>query len=401
MPPATSATAPQGNTTASGETQGVRLRIHNEWVLIPAAWMEQHPGGSAILKLLDGKDATDAFFALHSEDAVKRMMNFPKVAVDKSDPSPSKIALAFRKFRADLEKDGYFQRSIPLDLLSYLVCVSLAVMGTYYSYSNPLFSIFLLGVCMQQSGWLGHDLAHGRGSWCYYAGRAISGVLTGFSPKWWSDKHNTHHCFPNFEGIDMDIANDPVFHLWIPAKDKDVFIRKYQHLYFLPVCCFIYVSWRIQSIQWLRAKRDWAETFYLVLGYIWLLCLPLHVSIGAILLGGFFVGVVVTATHQSEPLTSNEKEPEYDFCKHQFDSTRNADTTNNWIMHQFWGGMQYQLEHHLFPTMPRYYLASVAERTRKFAKENGLDYRMDGIVEILVRNLTTMKHFALSPAVSN
>ena len=58
---------------------------------------------------------------------------------------------------------------------------------------------------MQQTGWLGHDYVHGRGDGCWKMGRLLGGVVNGFSSEWWSDKHNTHHVFPNYMGIDTDI----------------------------------------------------------------------------------------------------------------------------------------------------------------------------------------------------
>lgn len=84
---------------------------------------------------------------------------------------------------------------------------------------------------------------------------------------------------------------------------------------------------------------------------------------------------------------------QYDFVVHQFLSTRNAYTSNP-VLNYLWGGMQFQLEHHLFPFMPKYNFAAVRPRVRAFAKQNGLDYREDGVWQILSRNFGTMKRFA-------
>ena len=52
-----------------------------------------------------------------------------------------------------------------------------------------------------------------------------------------------------------------------------------------------------------------------------------------------------------------------------------------------WGGMQYQLEHHLFPTIPRYKYRHLVPLVRKFAEENGIEYRATGQWEIIKDNV--------------
>ena len=59
---------------------------------------------------------------------------------------------------------------------------------------------------------------------------------------------------------------------------------------------------------------------------------------------------VVTVTHQSEEIFLGDTLRKYDFVEAQFRSTRNA-KCNNFFSHMLWGGMQWQLEHHIFPTV--------------------------------------------------
>jgi len=248
---------------------------------------------------------------------------------------------------------------------------------------------------MQQAGWLGHDHVHGRGEYCWWMGRFTGAFINGFSSWWWSTKHNTHHVYTNHVGIDSDIENDPVFHLFFPEQDQDVKYRRLQHIYFFPVASFLFVSWRIQSIQFAVAQRNYWELALMTVSYAWLCMLPISVVVCSILLSGFLVAVIVTASHQSEEMfsPSQYESDQYQFVRYQFGSTRDA-KAENFFMEWLWGGMQYQLEHHLFPTMPRYYYAALAPRIMQFAQENGLSYRWDSVVDILVRNLRTLKHYA-------
>ena len=71
-------------------------------------------------------------------------------------------------------------------------------------------------------------------------------------------------------GIDSDIHNEPFLHLWFPAKGSDVWYRKYQHLYYPIVYAFLYVSWRMQSLQFVAGTKNKVEMGLMALGYLWL-----------------------------------------------------------------------------------------------------------------------------------
>jgi fatty acid desaturase len=183
---------------------------------------------------------------------------------------------------------------------------------------SKLLAIVAIGLAMQQAGWIGHDYAHGRGSWMEWLCRTMTGSVNAFSRSWWSHKHNTHHVYTNNVGIDTDIANDPVFHLFFPSQDKDVWFRSYQHLYFVPAYSLLYLSWRSQSLQHAIATSQYLELMFMSINYIWLYTLGWPVAFGSVLLGGFLVASIVTATHQSESMlhNSNHSFVETHFLQH-------------------------------------------------------------------------------------
>lgn len=107
--------------------------------------------------------------------------------------------------------------------------------------------------------------------------------------------------------------------------------------------------------------------------------------------------LIVTPTHQSEEMFEDYQP---DWVQAQFWSTRNAVMTNpfsEWL----WGGMQYQLEHHLFPSMPRAKYPALSKRLKQFAKDNSIPggYRESGEFEILKLNWELYKHVAEADAV--
>jgi fatty acid desaturase len=298
--------------------------------------------------------------------------------------------MEFREFRAQLEKDGWFERDWKWDCFYVLSIVMLCSFGTFVSYHSKILGIVLIGLGMQQAGWIGHDYVHGRGKICFVLGRLVGGIFNAFSSGWWSNKHNTHHVHTNQMGVDMDIANDPILHLWLPEHSKEFPLRKYQHLYYHFVYVFLYASWRLQSLQWAVQTKDKLELFLMFVNYTWLFTLPLEVSIGSVLFGGWLVAEIVTATHQSEEILN---EISFDFVEDQFRTTRDV-ALDSAFMNWLWGGMQFQLEHHLFPTMPKYKYAAVVPLVKKFAKDNNIEYRVSSALEILRMNYETMKKFA-------
>ena len=374
----------------------LHLFINGQWYDL-TQWQTRHPGGPEILQHLHGQDATDAFYSLHSEEAIKRLSRLKpcsSVQVLSILPTiePTEVTLSFRQLRRKLTNDGFFNRSIGWELFYHFSVYFLCLLGIFchFYWGHNLLAILAIGFGMQQAGWIGHDYAHGRGTWMRWLCRTLTGTVNGFSPTWWSHKHNTHHVYTNNIGIDTDIANDPVFHLFFPSKDRDVWFRAYQHWYFVPVYSFLYLSWRWQSFQHAYRTSRYSELGFMLINYLCLYMVGWQIALGSILVGGFLVACIVTATHQSEEMLTPLNNS---FVETQFLTTCDA-RCDNFFMEWLWGGMQYQLEHHLFPTMPKYKYVQVRPMLQKWAKENGIDYRCESVWAIWRRNYLTMKHFA-------
>jgi fatty acid desaturase len=164
------------------------------------------------------------------------------------------------------------------------------------------------------------------------------------------------HCAANEQGADEDIATDPFLFAYAPDPSQDSPLRKIQHIIFPITFSFMFALWRYDSLKVTieavekNRKGAKAELYSLLAHYFVLFTVfPAVVWIPAVFMSGLVSALIVTPTHQSEEMFD---EYQSDWVTAQFQSTRNAVTTNpvsEWI----WGGMQYQLEHHLFPSMPR------------------------------------------------
>ena len=133
---------------------------------------------------------------------------------------------------------------------------------------------------------------------------------------------------------------------------------------------------------------NWNERLALSLGYMWLISLGPVVSIIGMLIGGFLVAIVVTSNHQTEDIIATDAP--YCFVTDNFSSTRGV-RCDNVVTEYLFGGMQYQLEHHLFPTMPRYNYPKLRPLIKDFSSENKLPFKVSGVQEILMMNYETIK----------
>jgi len=111
--------------------------------------------------------------------------------------------------KLQLERDGWWRRNPVWEAFLVLAVAGLCMGGTYISCTHPILASFLIGLGMQQAGWLGHDMTHARNSnYNDFMLRFVSGWINGFNRDWWSDKHNTHHVLTNHIEFDPDIHNE-------------------------------------------------------------------------------------------------------------------------------------------------------------------------------------------------
>ena len=258
--------------------------------------------------------------------------------------------------------------------------LALCVWGTLNATTSPWLATVALGLAMQQAGWLGHDMVHARNStYCSVMVNVLAGWIAGFDRNWWSNKHNTHHVLTNHVGADPDIDMMPILFLMAPSKTLDHHARRWQHVYAWPVYGLLYYLWRWSSLQQVVRNRD-AKGFFLVLlpSIVWLACLPFWVAVGSVGVGGFLVGLVVVQSHECEELTHGETPGS--FAETQFKSTRDIMCPDPFTEYLF-GGMQYQLTHHLFPTLPRYKYAALQPKIIAWAEKHGLEYKRASVAK--------------------
>ena len=299
-----------------------------------------------------------------------------------------------------LEKQpGYFAFNslVRLTLLGTSVAVLFLIDNLWLQLLNAVFLAFAL----TQIGYLGHDAGH-RQIFCGAHRNDVFGLginfFLGISRTWWVDTHNEHHVDPN------DLNRDP--HTFLPifafseeqARTKEGFLRRivgYQSFYFFPVLLLENVGARLASVQFLLARemkgKVWEASamvlhfaiyfglvFYALNWWHALLFVAVHQS-----LQGLYMGSVFAPNHKGMPTFT--REDNIDFFRRQVLTSRNV--VSNPVADFWYGGLNYQIEHHLFPSMPRNKLKEAQPIVRAFCEERSVSYAESGAfrsnVEIL------------------
>jgi len=384
------------------------VRIHGTWYNL-SGWRKAHPAGAHWIDWYDGRDASEVMDAFHSAKARGMWQRLPKSSAEsvallrETVPDDTETQKNFRLLREQLEEEGWWERDIGHECRLVGIWIAMAIGAATTAHTAPFASICLTSLCFTQAGWLGHDYIHGVDKWSDRL-RFFCPLCAGLGITWWSDKHNKHHALTNEMGVDEDIATDPFLYSWAPDPENDSPLRKFQHIWFFVPFSALFALWRydtlmvtVDSIEQKRPETK-KELFMLMTHYaVVLTFLPPSVYIPAIFVSGLISALIVTPTHQNEEFFE-EYQP--DWVAAQFTSTRNA-VTNNPFSEWIWGGMQYQLEHHLFPSMPRSKYPSLKPILQKFAEDNQIPggYRESGEFQILYDNWELYRDVANADAV--
>lgn len=383
----------------------------------------RHPGGSVIYTY-GGRDATDVFTAFHDSSTWQLLQEYHIGELVAPEPTPE-LVKDFRELRVSMLRARLYESSVAfyiyksVSVLSLLVA-SIALIAANKTLPAVLFSAFLLGLFWQQCGWLAHDFLHHQVFKSRAANDALGGylfgnVLQGFSAAWWKAKHNTHHAAPNacdegYHAVDPDIDTLPLL-AWskemlatVESPRVRAFIR-WQTCLFLPILLFARFAWLHSSWTYVRAakmpeRQRAIETALLALHYALfggaacgLLPLPLAATwlLGGELLSGAFLGIVFVQSHNGMEIYNDAK----DFYSAQIVSTRDVagSVFNDW----FTGGLNRQIEHHLFPSLPRHNLHKAASRVKALCKKHGLVYEDVGLARgtsLVLKRLAEVAAFA-------
>jgi fatty acid desaturase len=294
-----------------------------------------------------------------------------------------------------LEKQpAYHAAKLGLVLVAHVAGWYLAAMAS--TWIGLIGAAVVLAYATVQSGMVMHDAGHQscfrrRGAneaLCLLCGNLLIGISAG----WWVQEHNRHHNDPNRDEVDPDIG---VPHLAFSAAQlarKHPWLRRgiglLQAWLFLPLLSLQSIYLRAGSYAYLathRTRRHRLEIALLAahwLGYLGLAFGLLGFRAGLVFvvlhqaLWGFYAGTVFGAGHKGLPLLDPEER--LDYLTRQLSVTRNLRPGR--LADLWYGGLNFQIEHHLFPVISRSRFHRVRTVVLEFCRERGLDYRETGIL---------------------
>ena len=308
--------------------------------------------------------------------------------------------------RAELRAAGVFEhceRQSWLKLAALLAGVAATLVGL--ALLGPWSGIVLIPLCAvfaTSTAMMGHEGSHKS----FSSSPLRNAVLTylafplfgGLSSLYWREKHDRlHHGHPNVEGLDPDIRPWPFVssrgdHERSPAGLR-WFQRNFQSWAFWPMSLLMTLGMRRASLLFLirapRTRAWWIEVACLTVHYtgwivipslVWgpLVGLALYAALWGIV--GVFLALVFAPAHLGLPVTASQH---HDWL-HQVETTRNLALPR--FVSVFFIGLDYQVEHHLFPKIPHQHLPRAAAITAAWCERHG------------IRHLTTPYLTALADA---
>ncbi|KAL5722125.1 hypothetical protein ACHQM5_005683 [Ranunculus cassubicifolius] len=418
------------------EVSAEELKKHNTtdslWISIQGKiydvteWRKDHPGGESPLLNLAGQDVTDAFVAFHPGSAWKYLEKFHIGYL--KDYTVSEVSKDYRKLVSEFTKAGMFEKKghgILISLLCLSVMMITSVSGVLLS-DKPwahFCSAVLLGLLWMQIGFVGHDSGHYNIMLSPKLNRFMQiftgNCVTGISIGWWKWTHTAHHIAVNSLDFDPDLQHVPflavspaifnslqsVFYGRKMVFDSAArFLVSFQHWTFYPVMAVARINLFAQSWILLLSNRPMQDRALELAGlgvfWVWysllISCLPnwgeraMFVAVSFAVSGiqhvQFCLNHFSADTYVGPPLANDW------FAKQTKGS---IDISCSTWMDWFHGGLQFQVEHHLFPRLPRCHLRKISPFVKELCRKHKLPYNSVSFFEANKMTISTLKAAAM------
>jgi len=308
--------------------------------------------------------------------------------------SIAKYPDTFDELKAEVRKSGLLER-IPVRGSIEMIAIVISMIIVYVIVINwntiapPVGSAVALGLFMTiiftRAVFVSHDILHTQ----YFKNKSLSfklsypfaAIILSNSSSWWDFKHNiNHHTWCNVPEKDEDIlAMDGAF--TTKYKGNKAWLRAIKYLVFWGSMFFMYTAFIIQSYNFAIKKKKYGELFMMLMHWpiVWgpvfyflpfgdaiVVFLTLNFVLSPWLAFGFItnhLGCEVFEKDESEDLTWMEL---------QMRTSRSLKGGS--FIHWFYGGLNTQIEHHLFPKAPRFNLLKIQKMTKDFAQKHNMKY---------------------------
>ena len=317
----------------------------------------------------------------------------------------------FAPLMREIKTSGLLERRTREYLVSIavnLLCLAAVVAGLILLGNSWLVLLLAVpaAIFTTRAAFFGHDAGHqqiGRSRRLHDAvGQLHANLLLGMSYGWWNDKHNRHHANPNHTDKDPDVAAGVLVWTLDQAEGRTGlhgWLSRNQTRIFFPLLTLEGISLKISSITYLlgrRPRREAALELGLIavhltvyFGGLLLIMSPQKAIVFAVLhhaLFGLHLGSVFAPNHKGMEMPDGDTR--WGHLEKQVRTSRNVNgnPVTDWMM----GGLNYQIEHHLFPNMPRANLRHAQGAVRAYCQHVGVPYLSTGIIDSYAQGLRHM-----------
>lgn len=369
----------------------------------------KHPGGS-VIKFYQGNgiDATQAFnnFHLRSKKAQKYMESLPSRVADPKFIEKGRLEgqtdllKDFDNLTQELRDEGYFD-PVPLHVLfRILELVAMHAAGIlmlfngHADYQKPIMlaGIALLGLASGRCGWLMHEGGHYSLTGYIPLDRALQivmyGVGCGMSGSWWRNQHNKHHSMPQKVGHDVDLNTLPLVAFTTKVVSRiGASMRSWISLqaYLFPVITTFLVATGWQFFlhpRHIMRRKNVPEALALVARYaLWHHFITGHFGLTqSVAIYCFynwcaanyiFINFAVSHTHL--PVVPKD-DVQVDWVRYAAIHTMNVNPGPLKFVNWWMSYLNFQIEHHLWPSMPQLHHPETSKRVQKLFAKHGIHY---------------------------
>lgn len=331
----------------------------------------------------------------------------PTATLEASPADFGALATQIREAGLLDRRPGYYALLIPATIAAFAGgFAALVLIGSSWW---ALAIAGFLGLAFTQLGFVGHDAGHHEVFRSRRANRwlglAVGNVLIGMSFGWWVPKHSAHHAHPNEVGRDPDVAPPPTGGPVEGASRPARFMTKWQAPLFFPLMILRSTGIYVLGVQRLVRQRNRAAllegallamhaSLYLACVF-WVLSPLKAVAFIGIQQAIFsiYLGCSFAPNHKGMPLVDPGEQ--LSFVRRQVITSRNV--AGGRFTNVLLGGLNFQIEHHLFPSMPRPNLARAQHLVKAFCAEHDLSYREDSLTGSYRQTIRSLRAGAAAP----
>lgn len=296
-----------------------------------------------------------------------------------------------------------------------VIWASIALTGPWELLILPL--VVVHGALTAQYAFIGHELAHNQVFQSHKLntalGLVVANLFAGLSYGFWLNKHNRHHGKPNM------IDGDPDINLRVIAfsteqkyskSSTERLLTSNQGWLFPILLFFTAFDLLLDSIKSVTRSTGRGANLRWIEGGMLFIRFATPIAIFAIFMQwwmipiawmtymlsfGFFMGSAFAVNHIGMPLV--ERDSRIGFLERQVLTSRNVKPS--WLKDSLMGGLNYQIEHHLFPSMSRPNLAKARPMVQEFCKEKGIPYKEQGLFKGFAEVIVYMNKVGISTKV--